>query len=798
MITIDRRRILLDGAPRLVLAGEIHYFRVPRAQWAARIAQLRAAGANTVASYIPWLWHELPDGTVDLTGATRDERDLGAFIDLCREAGLWFLARPGPFQMAELKNEGLPYRLYREHPEIVPRGWDGAPAPTPDVDLLAPAFLAETDRWYDAVMPVLAERLVTRGGPVLAVQLDNEIGMLSWVSNTPVLTDAALTQLRAWLPAHRTDAARTYPALTADDDAWARAVRSPEEAWAAPLRVDLARFARDRAARYVAHLRAAAEARGVTGVPFLINIHGTGGGSCETFPIGISQLEQSYSGIDGMLSGSDHYVGEMTLDTTTDLYVLNALQQAVHDDDQPLTSLEFEAGTGDYGDGLERLAEPSTADLKSRLFVAQGNRLLNYYLFAGGHNPPLEEPVGDGNDRIAITGERHGFAAPIGPEGQESPTYAPLGAAIGRLALHERHLARAVEELDDLALGLVLDSYATEHAHPGSAVMAEIVGDLRAHRGAGQRLALARSALLRGHRFDAVDLRTMRPRPDGSGRRVLMVATSRHLDAAVQRHLVAHLEAGGSLLLLGVLPERDLEGADCRILADALGAQAAPVRHDSGRFHPSVSWRSDPSLLGETRVPWFQELTASGDARPVLTTVDGETCGIDVRVGAGRAVLLAAGLPSRPGLLGHLLETLGAGRGLALHSSVPGVFATTTRDEDGGRILHVLNVTGYRPQVQIVLDGEEIALEPAPHTGYLLARGLDVGPARVLAANAELAGIGPDHLTFDVPAGPAARIVLETPRQVTADGPGARVAHEDGHVLVTADGPVRVHLGALV
>ncbi len=32
--------------------------------------------------------------------------------------------------MAELKNEGMPYRVYAEHPEMVPVGWDGMPAPT--------------------------------------------------------------------------------------------------------------------------------------------------------------------------------------------------------------------------------------------------------------------------------------------------------------------------------------------------------------------------------------------------------------------------------------------------------------------------------------------------------------------------------------------------------------------------------------------------------------------------------------------------------------------------------------------
>ncbi|MGP9537139.1 beta-galactosidase [Brachybacterium sp. AOP43-C2-M15] len=791
MIDIARRRILIDGEPRLVIAGEVHYFRTPRELWERRLDQLMDVGCTAVASYIPWIVHELPDGTLDLDGATRADRDLGAFIDLCAARGLWFIARPGPFQMAELKNEGLPHRIHREHPEIVPAGWDGTPAPTSSVDYLAPAFLAEVERWYAAVMPVLAARLITRGGPVIAVQLDNEIGMLAWVSNSPDLTDHLLTDLRGWIRAHREDAARTYPALEEDEHAWALSVRSPEEAWAGALRHDLTQFMRDRFARYVDELAASAARHGVEGVPLLINIHGTSGGSAESFPIGISQLVETYSGRAGRLSGSDHYVGDMTLDTTPDLYVLNALQQAVHDDDQPLTSLEFEAGSGDYGDGLERMSEPSTADLKSRLFAAQGNRLLNYYLLAGGINPPLDEPVGDGNDRISSTGRRHGFAAPIGPEGQESPTFAPLRAGVHQLLLHERHLASGVEELDDLSLAFVLDSYATEYAHPGSAVMTEIVEDLRAHRGAGQRKALARSALLRGHRFDAVDVRSMRPRPDGSPRRVLMLASSAHLDPAVQQNLVDHLRGGGSLLMLGLLPEKDLEGAPCRILADALGAQAGPLVRDSPHFFPSVSCVTAPEALGETRVSWLQELRAEG-ASTVLEALDGTVCGIEAAVGAGRAVLLAAGLPSHPGLFGHLLDRLGARRGLELGSSVPGVFATSTRDPEGGRVLHVLNVTGHRPEVRIVLDGEEVLLRPAPHTGYLLARGLAMGGVPVLEANAEVIEASDGILAFGAPAADALRVVLGTTAAVRAEGGDARVTAHGGRTVVTSAGPVRL------
>lgn len=60
---------------------------------------------------------------------------MGTFIDLCCEEGLWFFGRPGPFVMAELKNEGLPYRLYTEHPEIAPVGWDAKPASTHTIDI---------------------------------------------------------------------------------------------------------------------------------------------------------------------------------------------------------------------------------------------------------------------------------------------------------------------------------------------------------------------------------------------------------------------------------------------------------------------------------------------------------------------------------------------------------------------------------------------------------------------------------------------------------------------------------------
>jgi len=347
MIDITRREIRIDGRPSIIMSGEVHYFRVARAEWEQRLDLLVQAGCDTVASYIPWLFHELPDGTIDVTGDSRDERDVGAFIDLAAAKGLRFLARPGPFVMAELKNEGIPFRVDRAPPEIVPSGWDGRPAASRTVDYLAPAFVAETGRWFDAIMPVLAPRLEPAGGPIIGVQLDNEIGMLAWVTNSPDLTDDVVSAFGDFVTGRHGSGSASggVPyAVSPSEDGWAALVRSPTEDTAGTLRLELGLFMRARFADYVGVLRRMCEERGVSGVPFSVNLHATERGTGPSFPIGSSQLLDTHSGIPGLVSGSDHYLGEATLDTMTDLYVMNAFMAAVHDADQPLTSLEFEAG----------------------------------------------------------------------------------------------------------------------------------------------------------------------------------------------------------------------------------------------------------------------------------------------------------------------------------------------------------------------------------------------------------------------------------------------------------------------
>lgn len=751
MISVERKRLLVHGRPRLLISGEIHYFRLPRDAWEDRILKLKAAGGTVAASYIPWLCHELPDGSFDLDGHSRPELDLGAFIDLCQEHGLMFIARPGPFIMAEMKNEGVPYRLYTDFPEIVPVGWDGKPAPTRTIDYLAPRFLEAVEGWYAEVMAVLAQRLIQHGGNIIAVQLDNEVGMLAWVSNSPDLTDLAITQFRTWLSERYTDRqlAKRYPFAAGDNTDWQEGVRSPEERWAPALMQDLGHFLRDRFARYVAELRGMAERHEVKDVPFLINIHGTENGGGASFPIGISQLYQSYTQVPGYLAGSDHYMGNLTVGNAPDWYLMNAMMEAVNLPDQPLTSLEFEAGQGDYGGSTGTRLDPSAADFKLRMAVAQGNRLINYYLFTGGFNYGLPFDTGDGNDRISFTGERHGTGAPISPEGEINYTVPRLERAHRAMAALEPTIATATEERDSIAVGFIPDYFMTESVYPGSEAMEGLRDALARTRFGGPSQAMIRGLMQVHTRFTAVDLQSgAKEMPPA-----LAVAPALAMAAEVQQRLADFLEDGGRLLLVGEIPQTDMEGRLCMILANALGVQ--PVSRETGDWKHFLSvefsgWAADKA---EVRADWSQGLDAG--ANDVFATVygSGHPVGVRCDVGAGRAIVLSAAIPADREMYREMLGQLDARLGLTIDPDEKGLVVTSVRSEEtGGRVIHLLNLDGYDKTVT-VCDGEVPLFGGHPVTlrqrdGVMLPLDVEVGGCGVAWSTAEIADANGGAVTF--------------------------------------------------
>lgn len=150
----------LDGKPFQILSGEIHYARVPRAYWRDRIRMARAMGLNTIAAYVFWNVHEPKPGVYDFTG----QNDLAAFIKVAQEEHMYVLLRAGPYSCAEWEFGGFPaWLLADSRMQTALRSND-------------PAYMIPVERWMKRLAQEVSPLQVGLGGPVLAVQIENEYG----------------------------------------------------------------------------------------------------------------------------------------------------------------------------------------------------------------------------------------------------------------------------------------------------------------------------------------------------------------------------------------------------------------------------------------------------------------------------------------------------------------------------------------------------------------------------------------------------------------------------------------------
>jgi beta-galactosidase len=150
----------LDGKPFKVISGELHYARIPREYWHARLKMARAMGLNTIATYVFWDLHEPRPGVYDFAG----QNDLAAFIKAAQEEDLYVILRVGPYVCAEWDLGGLPPWLLAD------------PASAAALRSDAPAFLTPVTRWIKRLNQEVGGMQIGHGGPILITQVENEYG----------------------------------------------------------------------------------------------------------------------------------------------------------------------------------------------------------------------------------------------------------------------------------------------------------------------------------------------------------------------------------------------------------------------------------------------------------------------------------------------------------------------------------------------------------------------------------------------------------------------------------------------
>ena len=157
--SMDSVNFLLDGKPFDIIAGEMPYARIPEKYWKQRIEMAKAMGINTITTYVFWNFHETQPGKFDFrTG----RHNLGRFIRLVQQEGMWLIIRPGPYVCAEWDLGGIPPYLL-SIPDIKLRCMDAR-------------YMRAVKGYIKALSNVIRPYLITSGGPVILLQIENEYG----------------------------------------------------------------------------------------------------------------------------------------------------------------------------------------------------------------------------------------------------------------------------------------------------------------------------------------------------------------------------------------------------------------------------------------------------------------------------------------------------------------------------------------------------------------------------------------------------------------------------------------------
>ena len=146
----------LNDTPFFAICGEAHFSRMNEALWEDEIIKMKMGGLNIIATYIFWIHHEEIEGEFDWTG----NKNLRKFIELCKKNGMFVILRIGPFSHGECRNGGYPDWMF------------GRPF---DIRCDDPEYLKYTKRFYEEIYEQAKGLLFKDGGPVIGVQLENEM-----------------------------------------------------------------------------------------------------------------------------------------------------------------------------------------------------------------------------------------------------------------------------------------------------------------------------------------------------------------------------------------------------------------------------------------------------------------------------------------------------------------------------------------------------------------------------------------------------------------------------------------------
>jgi beta-galactosidase len=622
--SIKRDSFYLNDQKVFLNSGEIHYFRIKRELWDKHLEAAKEAGLTTVSTYVPWAWHEFQESVFDFDGTSCPERDFKGWLKRCQAYELNCIVKPGPFILAEYRGAGLPdWFLERYRKEVKMRDRAGKIFPSDGVSLFNKKYLEKVTLWYDQIMPLIQEHEISVGGPIIMMQICNEIGVFSWLAKQGDYGNMVKERFIGYL-------FRKFTNIQEINTLWGTNYRDfghidlpPDGRFPYSSKGDRSRdyewhcFWRTYYGDYLRMLCTMARERGVT-VPLYHNLPGWIYGNGYEFPVNITMYKDLFQDKSELIFGVDHIPEFSSYRNMHDDRIINDITYAMQGD-KPLFAAEFQCGSREYN----VVTNPRELELFYKGSIANGLVGWNYYMFSQGHNP----------SRKGHSGETFYWFNPLTTKGERTGIF-PLIKRMSKVIKTSENLIVNAKRKAEICVLFYPPYYETELERPVDG-NCEIQFTPSAIRRPAYFDGLLKILQVLNIDYDMIDLKGTSADELGDYRQVWAFSTD-EMNAREQQIIVDYVNSGGNCILFPYLPDRENSQKPCTIIRDAIA------------ISPSGQESTDSPLIDiydlkdiKCANPQFIYSPESlACAEVIARTINGSICGFTKQIGNGSLIHL--------------------------------------------------------------------------------------------------------------------------------------------------------------
>lgn len=618
----------LNGKKMFLNSGEIHYFRIKRELWEEHLKKAKEAGLKTISSYVPWVCHEVNEGEFDFDGTTRSERDLLGWLELCQKHGFTCIVKPGPFILAEYRGAGLPNWLLEKYgSSIRMRNSKNEPVKSDGVTLFNPLFLSKVEQWYNHVMPIINQRQIQNGGPIIMMQVCNEIGVFSWLAHQADYNEQVKEQFINFLK-NRFSSIQELNTLWETNYTSFHEIELPPDG-NAPYKskgdrsrdYEWHRFWRKYYANYLHLLTSWIRNHGIS-IPLYHNLPGWIYGHGFEFPVNITMYEELFGDKSELIFGVDHIPEFVSYRNMHDDRIINDIVNALQPK-KPLFAAEFQCGSREY----HVVTNPREMELFYKASIANGLKGWNYYMFSQGKNPPTK----------GYSGDTFYWFTPVNNQAKPSTIF-PLVQKMSRFIETHEELILTAQTQAEICVLFYSPYYTTELERPeeGASELKFIPSHIRRN---AYFDGLLKALQVLNVEYIMIDLVNATVNDLSAFKQVWLFCTD-EMNASDQRNIANFVTNGGNLVIYPNLPDREMNQRACTILRDTLNIKnSQPENIDSPliKLYDLTDIKCSPPLITYTKE------TIDG-ATPIAYTLKGSICGFEKNVGKGKVIHLGTWL----------------------------------------------------------------------------------------------------------------------------------------------------------